>query len=109
MGKPRDMHNFFSRSQEDYAPRNGQTAVGATSTEVLRGNNNRKKATFVNDSDEAIYLCKGTPATINQGIRLNAAGGNLVDEPDTLAYLYRGPWTAICASGAKNLTWTEDQ
>lgn len=109
LDKPRDLHPMFDRSQEWYAPRDGATTIGTASTLVISGNDNRRKITFVNDSDEDIYLGKGNPARSNVGVRLNAHGGSLVDEPDSLGYLYRGPWYAICASGSKVLAWTEDQ
>jgi len=75
--------------------------VGTSSTSVLAANSNRIEATFVNDSDEAIYLEKGTGATVGEGIRLNPYGGSYIET------VYTGVFHAICASGGKNLVITE--
>lgn len=74
--------------------------IGSSSTPVLAANDDRKTATFVNDSDEVIYLSKSATAVMNKGIRLNAAGG--VYEINQ-TNLYLGVVSAICASGSKNL------
>ena len=74
--------------------------VGNTSTTVLAANSDRKAAIFINDSDETIYLARGSTAAMNQGIRLNANGGSFEINATNL---YTGVVTAICASGGKNL------
>jgi len=74
--------------------------VGNSSTTVLAANANRKGAVFVNDSDETIYLARGSTAVMNQGIRLNANGGSFEINATNL---YTGVVSAICASGGKNL------
>lgn len=79
-------------------------SVGATSTSVLAANANRNFAVFVNDSDEVIYLSLSGTAVMNEGIRLNAAGGAY--EINVLN-MYTGDISAICSSGTKNLTLTE--
>jgi len=97
------LHNrYYSLS----TARNGKTAVGATSTVVLNEEPQRRRASFVNDSDETIYLSKGG-ASANQGITLKI-GGSYEDVPDPSGYIYRGIYSAICASGAKNLSWSEE-
>lgn len=83
-------------------------SIGTTSTLVLKSRSTRKKVILVNDSDEDIYVARADSAVLNAGIRLNADGGALVDEPDTLGRIYTGPWYAICASGSKNLCVSED-
>lgn len=50
--------------------------VTTSNAEVLATNPTRKTATFVNDSDEVIYLALAGTAAVNQGIRLNASGGS---------------------------------
>jgi hypothetical protein len=51
--------------------------VGNTSTAVLAASELRQYALFINDSDETLYLsADGTAAALNDGIRLNAAGGS---------------------------------
>ena len=51
------------------------TDVAVTSTVVMDFDAARTSAEFVNDSDTVIYLALGVDAVVNQGIRLNAAGG----------------------------------
>ena len=55
---------------------------------------------IINDSDEVMYLSFGDDAYLNMGIRLNASGGAIVWEgqsvPKTII-------NAICASGSKNI------
>lgn len=80
---------------------NTKVTVGSSSTTVLALNANRIAVALVNDSDENIYIYFGSPAVINEGIRLNANGGSLVEDQ------YTGIITAICASGSKNLTVVE--
>lgn len=79
----------------------GSATVGSSSTTVLAANSDRIRATFINDSDETIYLKLGTGAELNKGIRLNANGGAWVETD------YTGIVTAICSSGGKNLCVTE--
>lgn len=79
--------------------------VGNTSTVVLETNPKRVGATFVNDSDETIYLQKVVPAVASKGIRLNASGGTY---EINLSNPFTGRIEAICASGGKNLCVVED-
>ena len=79
-------------------------AIGSSNTQVIVSNASRKFAVFVNDSDEVIYLDLSATAVMNEGIRLNAAGGSY---EINLNNLYTGEVSAICASGSKNLTVTE--
>jgi len=78
--------------------------IGATTTAVLATKPERKSATLVNDSDEVIYLALGGTAVMNQGIRLNAAGGSYEVNATNL---YTGAISAICASGTKVLCVTQ--
>lgn len=81
-----------------------KVSVGSSDTVVLTANGGRAYAVFVNDSDETIFLALGTLAVINEGIRLNANGGNYEIKKENL---WVGEVSAICASGSKNLTVTE--
>lgn len=83
---------------------NGATTVGSSTTQVLAANGGRIGASFVNDSDEVIYLAFGASAVANQGIRLNASGGAYTMPRDSI---YTGSINAICASGSKVLTYVE--
>lgn len=74
--------------------------IANTSTTALAANADRKTATFVNDSNETIYLRRGATAVMNQAIRLNASGGSFEINANNL---YTGIVTAICASGGKIL------
>lgn len=78
--------------------------VGTSSTLVLAANPKRMDAVFVNDSNQPIYLARGNAAVMNEGIRLNASGGNY--EINALN-LFRGAIYAIATGGAKNLTVSE--
>lgn len=82
----------------------GNVAVGAVTTVVLALNATRLFAQFVNDSTEEIYLAQGAAAVMNEGIRLNRAGGSF---EINLTNLFTGAVNAICASGGMNLTVTE--
>lgn len=72
--------------------------VGDTSTAVVASNGERIKVILINDSNETIYLAYGADAVANQGVRLNASGGSIVEGEFT------GAINAICSSGSKNLT-----
>ena len=89
------------KGKESSASSNTKVSVGSTSTTVLAANANRRFAVIVNDSDEDIYLNLSGTAVINEGIRINANGGNYVED------IYTGIITGICASGSKNVTITE--
>jgi len=80
---------------------NTEITVGSTSTNVLTGNSARLLATFVNNSDEDIYISFGGTAVQNAGIRLNANGGLYEIGQSNL---YVGLVSAICTSGGKSLT-----
>jgi len=79
----------------------GATTVGNTTTQIVAANADRKQIVICNDSDEPIYLGYGENAVMNQGIRLNAHGGSIVEN------VWTGVINAICASGAKEATYVE--
>jgi hypothetical protein len=79
----------------------GAITVGSSSTSVVSANADRKRIIMVNDSDEPIYLAYGEAAVMNQGIRLNASGGAMIDD------IWLGTIFAICSSGSKELTYIE--
>ena len=108
MTKPRDFHGQFERDASYGNSRIGNATVGAASGPVLATNERRRQAIFINDSDTVIYLAKGPTALLNRGIRLNANGGTYIETPDTLAYIYLGPYAAISSAATKNLCITED-
>lgn len=83
---------------------NTKVTIGSTLTTVLALKSTRRYASFVNDSDETIYLSLGATATMNKGIRLNANGGVFEIRKGNG---YNGIITAICSSGSKNLTVVE--
>jgi hypothetical protein len=78
--------------------------VAALTTTVVAANADRKWLLLVNDSDETIYIKLGAAAVLNQGIRLNAAGGTL---ELTEGSLYLGAVNGICASGGKILLMSQ--
>lgn len=64
--------------------------VTTTSQQAVAANTNRQYLLLVNDSDTIIYVKVGATAVANQGIRLNAGGGNYemsqgADNVDTAA------------------------
>lgn len=75
-----------------------KVSVGSTSTAIVASNNARIQVVLVNDSDETIYLGYAEAAVLNEGIRLNANGGSIIEERFT------GAINAISTSGGKNLT-----
>jgi hypothetical protein len=82
--------------------------VGVASQIVVRDNQYRRKVTLVNDSANIIYVAKSDFAVLNAGVRLNANGGAIVDEPDQTGYIYTGPWSAICAVATQRLCIQEN-
>ncbi|GAI11797.1 unnamed protein product, partial [marine sediment metagenome] len=82
-------------------------AVTTTSKVVLLANRNRSYALLVNDSDAVIFIWKGKIATLNRGIRLNAAGGSYEINSTNL---YKGEIAAIHGDvGDKILLISEDE
>ena len=83
--------------------------VGSTSTTVLAksANYKRQAAWFVNDSDETMYLALGATAVMNQGIRLNSAGGSFELPKDENGQVYQGIVTGISSSGSTVITVME--
>ena len=78
----------------DFLEKSGDHSVTVTvaSQLVLAANKFRTNATFVNDSDQVIYLRKGQEAALNTGIRLNANGGS---HEINLTNLWKGEIYAI--------------
>lgn len=83
---------------------NGVTTIGATRTKVLDENFRRSFATFTNNSDEDISLLFGDSGADGSGQILKPAGGTyeINSTNEWTGYVY-----AICASGSKNLAWSE--
>lgn len=82
-------------------------AVAITSTAVVAANTQRQYLLLVNDSDTDIYLKLGEAAVVNQGIRLNANGGNF-EMSSLVGNLYQGAINGIHAGAAtKKLLVTE--
>jgi hypothetical protein len=100
-GLTKDEYKAASRELNDANNAvNGSVSVGAVSTSVLTARS-RISIVLTNDSDEEIYIAKGSTAVMNEGIRLNASGGAMVIDD------WGGAISAICASGAKNLCYSE--
>lgn len=81
-----------------------KVAVDTSTTVVLATNPRRHDAVFVNDSNKPIYLARGNDAVLNQGIRLDAAGGRYEINRNNL---FLGAINAIAEGGAKNLCVSE--
>lgn len=80
---------------------NSAVTVGSSSTLVSDTLWDRQEITMTNDSDEVIYIALGEAAVMNSGIRINASGGSHTEA------VFTGAIYAICASGSKNLVFTQ--
>ena len=96
------LRDTLKAGQEYTTPTHTAPSIGTTSTIALASNAGRLYALLINDSDETIYLKLGATAVANEGIRLNANGGNY-EMSKKLGNLYTGVINAICASGGKKL------
>lgn len=88
------------------SPKHTAVTVGLSTTVAIAANAACQTRLFVNDSDEAMYLAFNTPAVLNTGIRLNAAGGSY-EMSEKFGNLYQGSVNVICTSGGKTLLVTE--
>lgn len=84
---------------------NFAVTVGSTSTLIRSANAARKLLVLVNDSDVVLYVSLGSAAVMNEGIRLNANGGNIVLENP----IYTGDIYAICSAGGKTIVGVEGE
>lgn len=84
-------------------------ALSTTSAVVARDAPSRKKIVFCNATTIDMWLARGQFAILNSGIYLQANGGSVVDEPDTLGRIYTSTWAAIAASGTPTLSISEDR
>lgn len=81
--------------------------IGTGSTVVLEDNSKRQRVIFCNYSDELMYLSQSGLARITFGIPIAPNGGSYEDQPDPTGYMWMGSYHAICASGGKILSVTE--
>lgn len=88
--------------QQDMRDASGEvTTIGRT---LFGANRQRVMVAIVNDGDYTIYVClKGTPA-VNTGIRLNANGGNVIIDAQSMWW---GAISAIAESSASKVTAVE--
>lgn len=82
---------------------NFEVTIGSSSTEIKAANASRKILALVNNSDVNIFISLGSAAVMNQGIRLNANGGNIV----LASPVYMGAVYGITAAGGKSLVGVE--
>ena len=80
--------------------------IAAVTTAALAANASRLYVCLVNDSTEPIYIKIGAAAVMNEGIRINAAGGSyeMSQDIDNLSF---AAINAICNSGGMTLLVTE--
>ena len=101
-GKLTDINNKIS-SGVYTTPTHTAVTVTTASGAALAANAVRLYALLINDSDETIYLKLGATAVANEGIRLNANGGNY-EMSKKLGNLYTGVINAIHGgTGSKKL------
>ena len=78
-------------------------SVGVTSLEILAANPARVEATICNDhATNVVYLALGAVAVVNQGVRLNAAGGTYTTPPG-----YTGTIEAVATGASTVVTFAE--
>lgn len=88
---------------------NSQVTVGTGSTLVLKPNSRRRRVILVNNSNEDMYVAMDSAALASNGVPLTAGGGSYVDEKrQPHEYIFKGQYTAICASGGKVLSVYEE-
>lgn len=76
--------------------------LGVASSTILATNVGRREVTIVNDdATNVVYLGFGRAATLNNGVRLNAAGGSFSTTN------WEGTITGISAAGTPVVTVTE--
>jgi hypothetical protein len=88
---------MFVKSQDS------QDIVTNASMWVLPGNNQRTAVAFTNPSTSIIWLAKGSVATLNQGILLNAQGGSYTDTRNEKGAMYTGVYSAIAVTAGSNI------
>lgn len=77
--------------------------VDNSSVLILPSNNQRRAVSICNPSSSVIWICKGTTATVGQGILLNAQGGSYIDELDGQGNIYTGIYSAIAVTAGSNV------
>lgn len=90
-----------------YVPTNSSVTLQTSTTTVLSANAYRQYALITNDSDTVIYLHLNSATTtnnLNEGIRLNANGGQFEITADNL---YTGEVSATSSAASKVLNIVE--
>lgn len=83
--------------------------IGVASSQAIAANDNRSYLLLVNDSNAVIYInVTGGTAVLNEGIRLNAAGGNY-EMSARNGNLDPRAVNAITTDAGKNLLLTEGE
>ncbi len=85
-----------------------KAAVGAASAQIIAANDDRSHLLLINDSDSVIYVTPVGAAVLNEGIRLNAGGGNY-EISTRNGNLHKGALTAISSGAGKNLLMLEGE
>lgn len=79
-----------------------KVAVGGSDVQLVAANGDRVEVTVVNDhATQIVYLKLGAAAVLNEGIRLNAAGGSYTTSAFT------GEIRAIATGAGTNVTVAE--
>lgn len=105
---PRDLHSQFERDPSAGGAIASAFTTSTVSQVCVRAKRGRKKLILFNlDALNTIYLAKGEVATLNAGIPL-VAGAWYEDLPDSLGYLYVGPFAAIAVAGTPVISMLEE-
>ena len=86
--------------------RNTSQTIAVTTAEIAARREQRHLLVLGNDSDEVMYLAIDDDSVLNEGIRLGV-GDTLVIDRNFYQDILNLPFTAISATGGKNMTITE--
>ena len=89
-------------------PNNTGVSVGITSSKILVGNGGRNALTLTNSGSYDIYVSKGSPAVVGQGIYLVAGGGAHTFTANNDGKIFQGDIYAIANGGSSNLCICEE-
>jgi|SRR5882672_101808 len=93
--------NAFGQSDTAKNPGSVVEVKKEEATEVAAANPGRVSLTLVNDSENKIYVFKGSAAAVGKGIPLTKEGGNMVIDD------YLGIVSAAAKTATSNLCVTE--
>ena len=83
--------------------------IGAASAIIIPENFSRRGPVIItNLSAGQIYVARKDRAVLLSGIALVAYGSTMVDQPDTLGRIYKGPYSAIGSGAGLIFSFSEE-